>query len=431
MQLHRLTLTIVALSLFFTSAQASTNPVLDPINPTPTTALPSPLQATRPKLYREHIYAGHQLVTSVVYPDLQAANQNRPTRLLLEPETPIIAAVNNDPTNQRWLLMGNSGLHLIVLLMLAVAMTRLPQRGRRAGRRVGWRRRLIFGSLLLFISLSMLPIGLGLLTVSGSEARVVDVVPLARSVEPSPLKALRPVAAQSGLPLPVPGDPTWDQYQTELAQPKNDVGIMPHRPTEVANASTAINLASQNYSFTAPILQLAGRGVGVSLAAVYNSRVWSETGSFMNWDADEGFPAPGWRLDFGSISPSFVDQTTGQTAHLLIQPDGARRLLRQITGQPGQFQTVDSSFIQFDSSTRVLKTPNGQQIQYQQVTVGSTSRYVPTQIKDVNGNYLSIQYLPGSSRISQITDTIGFYTSLSPRSEREDRAQREAERNAG
>ncbi|MBI3949950.1 MAG: hypothetical protein HY314_05795 [Acidobacteria bacterium] len=54
-------------------------------------------------------------------------------------------------------------------------------------------------------------------------------------------------AAVQSNPLPLPGDPTWNQYQTELAQPKNDLGVMPNRPNETANASTTINLASQNY----------------------------------------------------------------------------------------------------------------------------------------------------------------------------------------
>jgi RHS repeat-associated protein len=402
MQLHRLILTLVAVSLFVTAVPAATNSVPEPGLPLIASPL-NPLQTTQPKLYREHIYAGDQLITSVVYPDLQATNQGWPNLPLPEREPTLIAA-NTNPTTQRWLLMGHAGTDLLVLLMLAAVLTRFPWRWRCSRR--GWRQRFRFAALLLLLSLSLLPLGVAMLANSRMAGMVVDVAPLARGWELPLGMSPRPLVVQSGLPLPVPGDPTWNQYQTQLARPKNDVGVMPNRPQEITNAATTINLASQNFSFTAPILQLTGRGLGVALAAVYNSRVWSETGEYMNWNADDGFPAPGWRLDFGYISPAFVDQATDKTSHLLIQPDGSRRVLRQIPGESGKFQTVDSSFIKFNSSTLVLKTPNGQQIQYQQVTLGSSYRYVPIQITDVNGNYLTIQYVSGTTRLSQITDTL-------------------------
>lgn len=116
MRLHRLILTFVALRLFTISVHASTNSLLEPIGPTITSPSLKPLQTTQPKLYREHIYAGNQLVASVVYPDLQAANHGLPGLPSTTPETPIIVA-NIDPTTQRWLLMGHAGKDLILLLI--------------------------------------------------------------------------------------------------------------------------------------------------------------------------------------------------------------------------------------------------------------------------------------------------------------------------
>jgi hypothetical protein len=300
--------------------------------------------------------------------------------------------------------MGHAGMELMLLLVMAAAFTQ--SRRRRVKKHHLWRRRFVLAGFLLLIGCAALPFGVSIIA-DNSIVNTVELMPPLQPFTPPAFTPPAPVVVQSNPPLPVPGDPTWNQYQTELAQPKNDAGVTPHRPHEAANGSTIVNLASQNFSFTAPILQLSGRGVGVALAAVYNSRTWSETGSFMNWNADDGFPSPGWRLDFGSIGPAFVDQTSGKNAYLLIQPDGSRRLLLEITGQSGQFQTVDSSFLKFDSATRILKTPNGQQIQYQQVTLGSTYRFVPTQIKDVNGNFITVQYVAGTTRIGQITDTLG------------------------
>lgn len=62
---------------------------------------------------------------------------------------------------------------------------------------------------------------------------------------------------------------------------------------------------SANYTFNVPIMNLPGRGLDVSLALVYNSRLWNKrkTGSIttLNYDVDQSWPTPGFTLGYGKL----------------------------------------------------------------------------------------------------------------------------------
>jgi hypothetical protein len=213
MRLYRFILAIVIVGLFINSVNASTTSTVEPFSPLATPASFNPFQSPQPKLYREHIYAGDQLVTSVSYPDLQAANQGLPGVPLAAPEPAIIAA-NTDPQTQRWLVLGNGGLELLLLFVLAVTLARRPGRTRWLARHhSGWRRRFVFASGVVVFTLSLLPLGAAMLADS-SPITTIDFRPLSRTLISSPPTPAPPVLVQSGTPVPVPGDPTWNQYQT-------------------------------------------------------------------------------------------------------------------------------------------------------------------------------------------------------------------------
>ena len=58
-------------------------------------------------------------------------------------------------------------------------------------------------------------------------------------------------------------------------------------PQEVSQESptkTRRQLGSYNYLFTAPVLSLGGRGMGVNLALSYNSRLWNKDNSQMTFN---------------------------------------------------------------------------------------------------------------------------------------------------
>src|ERR1041384_5419970 len=94
--------------------------------------------------------------------------------------------------------------------------------------------------------------------------------------------------------------------------PGNEVGNPP---------GTALDggAGSGNFQFSAPILSLPGRGLNVSLAASYNSRLWNKAGNQITYDTDRGWPAPGFQMGFGRAVGMGV-----YNGVMLVEPDGTR-----------------------------------------------------------------------------------------------------------
>jgi len=239
-------------------------------------------------------------------------------------------------------------------------------------------------------------------------------------------------------------------YQETLS--KNSVGRAGAKSGEDADPTsegqTSINLGSQNVNFVAPIVSLSGRGgLGVNLALSYNSKVWVKNGGYIAFNTDKDVAGVGWSIGFGGIQgvPSgssiepFWDSTASKYILLYIGPDGTRRALAQI-GTSDIYASYDSSYIEFNNSTKVLRLMNGAQISfitptYQGNAVGK--RLLPSQIKDRNGNYITItnaEIVNGNGvannshdwGIDYITDTLGrtidfYYESNLLRKVRQDR----------
>jgi len=162
------------------------------------------------------------------------------------------------------------------------------------------------------------------------------------------------------------------------------------------------NPLSRNYNWSVPLISLSGRAemeLGLSLS--YNSLVWTRTGTFVTFDDDAGFPSPGFRLGFPTIQGQFFNSEASKNAYLLILTDGSRTELRQV-GTSTLYQSVDSTHLLLDSTTMVLRTPNGMAFSY--VQYGSNFQCV--EIKDRNGNFVTINR-DGAGRITTIVDTLG------------------------
>lgn len=155
---------------------------------------------------------------------------------------------------------------------------------------------------------------------------------------------------------------------------------------------------SESYNQVIPILSLPGRnGLEIDLALFYSSRVWTidSANNRVTFNADRDFPSYGFRLGYGYIE-------VGDFVAILTEPDGTkRRMLNNVT--------VDSSYIDWNSSTKILRRKDGTQWHYQQV--GTSNLYRPIKIQDTNGNFISITYKPeatfGKQAIYTITDTLG------------------------
>ncbi len=164
--------------------------------------------------------------------------------------------------------------------------------------------------------------------------------------------------------------------------------------------SAGEDLFSGNYNWSLPLVGLQGRGsMDLALSLTYNSLVWTKSGSSIRFDADNGFPAPGFRIGFPIIQPRGTGNG-GARAYLLVSSTGARVELRETTA--GIFESMDSSFLQLIESSMTLRGPDGSMMTYQQVAGGN---FVCLQVKDRNGNFISATY--AGDRITTITDTVG------------------------
>ncbi|MDQ3803341.1 MAG: hypothetical protein M3416_05745, partial [Acidobacteriota bacterium] len=118
-----------------------------------------------------------------------------------------------------------------------------------------------------------------------------------------------PATAASSAPAAMLAPDGWNQDNYFYADdPGNEPGDPPGGPLDDG-------AGNGNFQLTASVLSLPGRGIDVSLALVYNSRLWSKTGSSeITFDADRTWPAPGWSLGFGKM----VGMGTGGS--MLIEP---------------------------------------------------------------------------------------------------------------
>ena len=163
------------------------------------------------------------------------------------------------------------------------------------------------------------------------------------------------------------------------------------------------NALSQNYNWNLPLLSLPGRaGMNLGLALSYNSLVWTKNsnGNYVTFDDDHGFPSPGFRLGFPVIQPMYHNSEVGKDAFLMIGTDGSRTELRRVSTS-ALFEAADSSHLLLDTTTMTVVASDGTKLSY----VWMNSEYNCTQIKDRNGNYITINYTP-FGRIDTVVDTL-------------------------
>src|SRR6266404_851335 len=85
----------------------------------------------------------------------------------------------------------------------------------------------------------------------------------------------------------------------------------------------------------------------------------------------------------------------------MIMPSGSRVELRQVSAT--LYESTDSSWLQLDTSLNpmILRTSDGAQLSFQL----AGGEYKCTQVKDRNGNYITVAY-DGSGHISTVKDTL-------------------------
>ena len=187
-------------------------------------------------------------------------------------------------------------------------------------------------------------------------------------------------------------DPSQDNFSGARLDPANRTG------------SAGEDLASRNLNWSLPLVSLPGRaGLDLGLSLAYNSLVWTKSGSAIRFDADNGFPGPGFRLGFPVVERRYYDSLIATNAFLMITPSGRRVQLRQI-GTSNVYETGDSSFMQLtdNGSTLVVRPTDGSQLTYS--LIGDA--YYCTQIKDRNGNFITASY-GAQGQLLSVLDTLG------------------------
>jgi len=224
--------------------------------------------------------------------------------------------------------------------------------------------------------------------------------------------ARRVAAFQGGVPYLSP----------KAAEYYNAVGISANTAVESTVSSvpgSTVSLASSNFGFTLPILELSGRGLALSLQMAYNTRIWTKDDSALTFDYGTGWPAPGWTLGFGQIIPNYDNTLTGNGSgvglanapgnYLLITENGTRvKLIQDYNSSTSlwRHKTNDGSYLQYHHQTGVLLGSDGMTVLYNSVN----NRLLPTAIQSRNGDKITITYKVSTSAplsIDYVTDTLG------------------------
>ena len=163
-------------------------------------------------------------------------------------------------------------------------------------------------------------------------------------------------------------------------------------------------LLTRDASWSVPLLSLPGRaGLDLGLALSYSSMVWTRSGPYIYFDEDNGFPSPGFRLGFPTVQMKVFDAQTARNAYLLITGSGKRVELRQV-GTSNIYEAADSSYLRLTETggNLLVYSTDGTRL----TLTYSNNEYRCTEIKDRNGNYISINYT-AIGRLTNITDTLG------------------------
>jgi RHS repeat-associated protein len=201
--------------------------------------------------------------------------------------------------------------------------------------------------------------------------------------------------------FPQGGDANFSRERNRYTNRTGDVGV-----TAGNTGQIRVEPGSRNVNWMTPILSLSGRGgLNLGLSLSYNSLVWTRDGAYIKYNADHGTPAPGFHIGFPILQQQFVDPYTGNVnAYILETPAGGRVELRQ-TIYSYLYESADGSYLQLQGggSYLTMRDAGGTRYEFMAATNGEYRCY---QIKDRNGNYISISY-NADWHISTVTDTLG------------------------
>jgi len=163
-------------------------------------------------------------------------------------------------------------------------------------------------------------------------------------------------------------------------------------------------LQARDCEWSLPLLNLPGRaGMDLGLTLSYSSMVWTRVNNSIYFDEDQDNLSPGFRIGFPKIEDVFFDYQANVNARLLVSSAGRRVELRQVSANG--YESADSSYLQLTDggNTLTLRTTDGTRISFAHYSSG----WQATEIKDHDGNKISIVNDLSTGDIQSITDTVG------------------------
>ncbi|MGB7201465.1 MAG: VCBS repeat-containing protein [Pyrinomonadaceae bacterium] len=207
-------------------------------------------------------------------------------------------------------------------------------------------------------------------------------------------------AVPSAYTKQVGGTASGDVIAAERVKPRNTTG--------------GTNLYSQNFGWGTSLVGLSGRaGLDAGFGIGYNSLVWLKVGNAMYFDPDKGNVTPGFHMGFPVIEPIYYNATRQKWAYMMVTPSGSRIEFLE-TAASNTYETADSSYAQLvvinadnpfdpvENLSITVTSTDGAQMTY----AWGLSSYKCTQIKDRNGNYITLAY-DSIARLATMTDTLG------------------------
>lgn len=183
------------------------------------------------------------------------------------------------------------------------------------------------------------------------------------------------------------------------------------------NATGGTDLYSQNFGWGTSLIGLSGRaGLDAGFGMSYNSLVWLKdtTNSEIIFDPDTSKVSPGFMMGFSDIEPAYYDTDKSVYVFLMVNPDGSRTEFRRV-GTSDVFDAADSSYRQLvinpggvpDGKSALIDmtviSTSGTRMHY--IWRSQVKKYQCEEIKDRNGNYITINYTNG--RMTSLSDTLG------------------------
>lgn len=167
---------------------------------------------------------------------------------------------------------------------------------------------------------------------------------------------------------------------------------------------TGNQLQARDAEWSANLLSLPGRaGLDLGLSVSYSSLVFTRSGPYRYFDADNGSPSPGFHIGFPTIQDRYFDAQVGANVYLLKTAAGRRIELRQ-AGTSNIYESADSSYLQLTAGGSLeLRTTDGTTLNFGWTSI---NEYRCTWIRDRNGNYILINY-DWRGDLQNVTDTLG------------------------